>query len=85
MCRVMHVGDGQRDQHRHHEDAGRGIDAELRVGGEEQHQRPDVEDELERGMELLLGGHDFFFMIGVVRHLSVMPAKAGDPALVSRE
>ena len=48
------IGDAERGQHRHHEDAGRGENAELRIGGEEQHQRPDVERELERGLSCVL-------------------------------
>src|SRR6185437_16130930 len=48
------VGDGERRQHRNHEGAGRHINAEARIGGEEQHQRPDVEHQFEDRIELFL-------------------------------
>src|ERR1017187_9076741 len=53
-------GHGERDQHRYHEGAARDKNPEARIDGEEQHQRPDVEHQLEDGVELLLFGHGSF-------------------------
>ena len=53
------VGNRERRQDCHHESAGSGKDAELRIRSKEKDERPDVEHQLEDGIELfLLCGHD---------------------------
>jgi site-specific DNA recombinase len=53
------IGHGERDQHCRHERTGGDKNSEARIRGEEQRQRPDVEHQLEDGIELILGGFSF--------------------------
>src|SRR5215813_1013250 len=52
------IGNRKRRQYRHHEGAGGGKNAELRIRAKEKDQRPDIEHQLEDRVELcLLRGH----------------------------